>query len=73
MRGKATKINNAHMERYKLPIVYGREKMEEKRIIDPMQHIAKFMEHWTIIDPTAKFTIINGEFKTDNTHIIRMQ
>jgi hypothetical protein len=53
------------MERYKLQIVYGREKMEEKRIIEPMQHVAKFMKHWTIIDPTAKLTVISGEFKTD--------
>jgi hypothetical protein len=39
--------------------------MEEKRIIEPMQNVAKFMKHWTIIDPTAKLTIISGEFKTD--------
>jgi hypothetical protein len=39
--------------------------MEEKQIIEPMQHVAKLMEHWKIIDPTAKLTIINREFKTN--------
>jgi hypothetical protein len=64
MRKSNTNQQQAH-GKIQTPNNIRKRNMEEQRIIEPMQNVAKFMKHWTIIDPAAKLTVLSGSFKMD--------
>jgi hypothetical protein len=66
-KGKASEIDNTHYERYRITLTFGKIKMSNNKIVEPMLHVANFLHKWLTIDKHAKLAVINGEFKTNFT------
>jgi hypothetical protein len=51
------------MNPYRIQLKFGRVVQNEKRIVNAMDHLSEFMQHWNLIDEEAELTKLHGEHK----------
>jgi hypothetical protein len=51
------------MNHYGLQIKFGKVMQDEKRVINVMDHVSEFIQHWNLIDEGAELTNLHGEHK----------